>query len=113
LELIPLGKRLRGKDVFLEKHAFTRVRDRGISLDMIYYTLKHPHEIYRENRYKPLLPNMKRYVAIRVIDDKVNIVVYDENENIIVITSWNMKTIRRFNRYKEKKIKSKSWTRIR
>jgi len=112
MKLIPTGRRVRGKDVFLEEHASRRVSERGISVDKVISTIRRPSELYLERKYRPLLPHMKRYVAVRVKNDMVNIVVYDENENVIIITSWDMKPVDRYKRYKESKLEKNMWEKI-
>ncbi|MCD6488689.1 MAG: hypothetical protein J7K21_05640, partial [Desulfurococcales archaeon] len=62
--------------------------------------------------YKPLFPHMKRYVAVGMRNDVVNIVVYDEDENVIIITSWDMKLVDRYNKYKENRLEKKMWEKI-
>ena len=55
---------------------------------------------------------MKRYVAVGMRNDVVNIVVYDEDENVIIITSWDMKLVDRYNKYKENRLEKKMWEKI-
>jgi len=59
-----------------------------------------------------LFPHMKRYVAVGMRNDVVNIVVYDEDENVIIITSWDMKLVDRYNKYKENRLEKKMWEKI-
>ena len=112
MRLVPTGRRVRGKDVFLEEHASRRISEQGISVNTVLSTIRRPSELYIEKRYKPLFPHMKRYVAVGMRNDVVNIVVYDEDENVIIITSWDMKLVDRYNKYKENRLEKKMWEKI-
>ncbi len=112
MHLIPTSKKVHGKEVFLEEHAFKRISERGISIDAVVSTIRRPCELYIERKYKPLFSHMKRYVAMQIRDDMVNIVVYDEDEIVVVITSWSMKSMERYNRYKERRLRDNTWIRL-
>ncbi len=112
MKLVATKKRIRGKDVFLDVHALERMKIRNIDVDMVIRIIRRPSEFFREMRYKPILPNMKRYVAVMIEDMIVYLVVYGENENIIVITSWGMKPVERYVKYRDRKVEKGDWIRL-
>ncbi len=75
------------KQIILIQHALDRLRERGISLDLVKETIRNPDKIDFEN---------ERKIAHKIVDGKLLRVIYEEDDAIVVISAYRTSQVDRY-----------------
>lgn len=75
------------KQIILIQHAADRLKERGISTELVKETIINPDKIDFEN---------KRKIAQKIVDEKLLRVIYEEDEAIVVISAYRTSQVDRY-----------------
>lgn len=106
----PIG-RIRGKDVFLTRHAMQRIKERRLSKKRVLEALSVPHEVFLD-RSRSVVQDFRRIAYVRRSKDRYLVVVVEENDKIIIITAIDIGSKRRYMRLRDSRISRGVWIEI-
>ncbi len=75
------------KQIISIQHAMDRLKERGISIDLVKETIINPGKIDFEN---------KRKIAHKIVDGKLLRVIYEEDEAIVVISAYRTSQVDKY-----------------
>lgn len=75
------------KQIIFIQHALDRLKERGISLDLVKEAIINPDKIDFETNRK---------IAHKIVDGKLLRVIYEEDEAIVVISAYRTSQIDRY-----------------
>lgn len=75
------------KRIIFIQHATDRLKERGISVDLVEETIRNPNKTDFEN---------ERKIAQKLVDGKLLRVIYEEEEAIVVISAYRTSKVDRY-----------------
>ncbi|MCD6488335.1 MAG: DUF4258 domain-containing protein [Desulfurococcales archaeon] len=103
----PIG-RVRGKDVFLTRHAIRRIRERGLLRKKVLEALSAPHEVFLD-KSRSVIEGFRRIVYVRKGGGRYPVVVVEEDDTIVVVTTIDIGSGRRYMRLRNSRVRGGVW----
>jgi len=107
----PIG-RVNNKDVFLTMHARMNLRKYRIKQSNVLNALSSPNEVFIDRTSKPRIKGFKRKCYVKRYNKRYLIIVTEEDNMVIIVTSFNIHDEKKYQRHRQNKISKGEWVPI-